>query len=37
VAEYDYHWVRLSTHVYNSEQEVDRVAGLVQELARERR
>jgi isopenicillin-N epimerase len=37
VAEYDYHWVRLSTHVYNTELEVDRVIGLVRELAGERR
>jgi len=33
VAEYDYHWVRLSTHVYNSPEEVDRVVSLVGELA----
>jgi selenocysteine lyase/cysteine desulfurase len=33
VAEYDYHWVRLSTHVYNSPEEVDRVVALVGELA----
>jgi len=37
VAEYDYHWVRMSTHVYNSLQEVDRVVGLVAELAQQRR
>ena len=37
VAEYDYHWVRLSTHVYNTPQEVDRVIGIVDELARQRR
>lgn len=33
VAEYDYHWVRLSTHVYNTPDEVDRVVQLVGELA----
>ncbi|HTT67657.1 MAG TPA: aminotransferase class V-fold PLP-dependent enzyme [Gemmatimonadales bacterium] len=33
VAEYDYHWVRLSTHVYNTPDEVDRVVALVGELA----
>ncbi len=33
VAEYDYHWVRLSTHVYNTPEEVDRVVALVAELA----
>ncbi len=33
VAEYDYHWVRLSTHVYNTPEEVDRVVALVGELA----
>jgi selenocysteine lyase/cysteine desulfurase len=33
VAEYDYHWVRLSTHVYTSPEEVDRVVALVGELA----
>ena len=32
VAEYDYHWVRLSTHVYNTPDEVDRVVALVAEL-----
>jgi isopenicillin-N epimerase len=37
VAEYDYHWVRLSTHIYNTPQEVDRVLGIVEELARRRR
>jgi len=37
VAEYDYHWVRMSTHVYNTPQEVDRVVGIVEELARQRR
>ena len=37
VAEYDYHWVRMSTHVYNTPQEVDRVLGLVGDLARQRR
>jgi isopenicillin-N epimerase len=36
VAEYDYHWVRMSTHVYNSPEEVDRVLGIVAELARTR-
>ena len=33
VAEYDYHWVRLSTHIYNTPEEVDRVVGLIGELA----
>ena len=33
VAEYDYHWVRLSTHVYTTPEEVDRVVALVGELA----
>jgi selenocysteine lyase/cysteine desulfurase len=33
VAEYDYHWVRLSTHIYNTPEEVDRVVALVGELA----
>jgi isopenicillin-N epimerase len=36
VAEYDYHWVRLSTHVYNAPEEVDRVVALVGELAASR-
>jgi selenocysteine lyase/cysteine desulfurase len=36
VAEYDYHWVRMSTHIYNSPPEVDRVLGIVAELARQR-
>ena len=35
VAEYDYHWVRLSTHIYNSPEEVDRVLGMVEQLARQ--
>ena len=37
VAEYGYHWVRMSTHVYNTPQEVDRVLGIVGELAQQRR
>jgi isopenicillin-N epimerase len=37
VAEYDYHWVRLSTHVYSTPEEVDRVVQLVGELAGGRR
>jgi selenocysteine lyase/cysteine desulfurase len=37
VAEYDYHWVRLSTHIYNTPEEVDRVVGLIGELAGSRR
>ena len=37
VAEYDYHWVRLSTHVYTTPEEVDRVVALVGELAGSRR
>ena len=36
VAEYDYHWVRLSTHVYNTPEEIDRVVHLVAELAARR-
>ena len=36
VAEYDYHWVRLSTHIYNTPDEVDRVVALVGELAARR-
>jgi selenocysteine lyase/cysteine desulfurase len=36
VAEYDYHWVRLSTHVYNTPEEVDRVVHLVAELSARR-
>jgi len=35
VAEYDYGWVRMSTHVYNSPEEVDRVIGIVADLARQ--
>lgn len=37
VAEYDYHWVRLSTHVYNTPEEVDRVVALIAEMAASRR
>jgi len=37
VAEYDYHWVRLSTHIYNTPEEVDRVVALIRELAGARR
>lgn len=36
VAEYDYHWVRLSTHIYTSPAEVDRVLAIVEDLARQR-
>jgi isopenicillin-N epimerase len=36
VAEYEYHWVRLSTHVYNTPEEVDRVVALVGDLAARR-
>ncbi len=36
VAEYDYHWVRLSTHIYTTPEEVERVLGIVTELARQR-
>jgi selenocysteine lyase/cysteine desulfurase len=36
VAEYDYHWVRLSTHIYSTPEEVDRVVALVGELAARR-
>jgi isopenicillin-N epimerase len=37
VAEYDYHWVRLSTHVYNTPEEIDRVVSLLGQLADMRR
>jgi selenocysteine lyase/cysteine desulfurase len=33
VAEHELNWVRLSTHVYNTPQEVDTVVGLVREIA----
>ena len=33
VAEHELNWVRLSTHIYNTTQEVDTVVGLVRELA----
>lgn len=31
IGEYDYGWMRLSPHVYNSEAELDRVVGLIAE------
>ncbi|MGH7481142.1 MAG: aminotransferase class V-fold PLP-dependent enzyme [Longimicrobiales bacterium] len=34
VGEYDYGWMRLSAHIYNCEEEVDRVVGLVAEIVR---
>lgn len=33
VAEYDYHYIRLSTHIYNSPAEVEKVAGMLAEIA----
>jgi selenocysteine lyase/cysteine desulfurase len=33
VAEYDYHYLRLSTHIYNSPAEVETVAGYLTEIA----
>ena len=33
VAEYDYHFIRLSTHIYNSPAEVERVAGMLATIA----
>ena len=32
VAEYDYHYIRLSTHIYNSPTEVETVAGYLAEI-----
>lgn len=34
IGEYDYGWMRLSTHVYNDESDVDRVLELLDEAAR---
>jgi selenocysteine lyase/cysteine desulfurase len=34
ISEYDYGWMRLSTHVYNLPGEVDRVIGLLDEVRR---
>lgn len=34
IGEYDYGWMRLSTHVYNRPDEIDRVLELVDEVAR---
>lgn len=34
IGEYDYGWMRLSTHVYNSPAEVDHVLGLLSDVAR---
>lgn len=34
IGEYDYGWMRLSTHVYNSPTEVDHVLGLLSDIAR---
>jgi selenocysteine lyase/cysteine desulfurase len=34
VGEYDYGWMRLSTHVYNTPSEIERVLGLVADAAR---
>ncbi|MFI5234860.1 MAG: aminotransferase class V-fold PLP-dependent enzyme [Gemmatimonadales bacterium] len=33
VAEYDYHYIRLSTHIYNSPAEVETVAGMLATIA----
>ena len=35
IGEYDYGWMRLSTHVYNTPAEVDRVLELIESAARE--
>lgn len=34
IGEYDYGWMRLSTHVYNTEAEIDRVSDLLARAAR---
>jgi isopenicillin-N epimerase len=34
IGEYEYGWMRLSTHVYNTPQDVDRVLGLLDDVAR---
>ena len=34
IGEYDYGWMRLSTHLYNLPGEVDRTVGLLEEVAR---
>lgn len=34
IGEYEYGWMRLSTHVYNTLQDVDRVLGLLDDVAR---
>jgi isopenicillin-N epimerase len=35
IGEYDYGWMRLSTHVYNAPEEIDRVLDLVEAVARD--
>ena len=34
IGEYDYGWMRLSTHVYNSPEQITRVLELVDDVAR---
>jgi selenocysteine lyase/cysteine desulfurase len=34
IGEYDYQWMRLSAHIYNSTAEIDKVLGLIAEEAR---
>ena len=34
ISEYDYGWMRLSTHVYNLPEEVDRVVELLDDVRR---
>jgi len=34
IGEYGYGWMRLSTHVYNTPREIERVLGLVADAAR---
>lgn len=35
IGEYDLGWMRLSTHIYNTADELDRVAGLLDDVARQ--
>jgi selenocysteine lyase/cysteine desulfurase len=34
IGEYDYQWMRLSAHIYNSPAEIDKVVGLIAEEAK---
>ncbi|MGB1841851.1 MAG: hypothetical protein ACPHWZ_12150, partial [Longimicrobiales bacterium] len=34
IGEYDYGWMRLSTHVYNSPEQITRVLDLIDDAAR---